>query len=911
MKITNDLFASYLQCKYKAFLKGRGESGNKTEYEELYLELRNKHKKQVIEKIKNHFQRDEILQKPSISLRDLKEGKQVILNPIIENPQRRVHYDAFEKIEGKSKLGDFHYIPLLMSENEKIFRDNRLILSFLSIELGDIQGKQPEWGKIIYGEQQKVSRIKIGNLLRDTQNILKEIEKVMNETNEPRLMLNKHCPICEFKDSCREKAVEKDDLSLLEGISEKEIIKQNNKGIFTVTQYSYTYRQRRRKKRIPKPSSSYSFALKALAIREKTIFINHKPDLPSTDVRIYLDIEGLPDRSCDYLIGIVVKGLNIGKYYSFWANCEKEEENILKGLLDVIRKFNDFLLFHYGSYEKKFLKRMRKKFPIYEKDIDKILDKSVNLLQVIYSNIYFPTYSNRLKDIAGFLGFRWTDEHASGIQSLVWRRKWELTGEKIYKQRLFQYNIEDCLALNIIHEMIVKINEKPLAKLHEEGIAINDVRNLKQDDKLLSQFGKINFRISDLEYINKRAYFDYQRSKIYIRTNKDMGKAEKRKKKKGKSYNKINKYVEIPSPNKCPNCMCEKSREKVIYKRTIIDLNFFHYGVKKWIIRYSTRANECETCHTIFTSEEYKKLPRTQYGYSFQVWLAFQFIVGEQSHGQIQKGLGDLFQLSFTRQAVNGAISRFAKFQKKTYYQILNSIIQGNIVHIDETKINLRKGTGYVWVLTNMNEVFFLYKETREGKFLHELLKDFKGVLISDFYSAYDSIDCPQQKCLIHLIRDINNDLLSNPLDEELKSMAQSFSKLLRGIIETIDKYGLKKRNLNKHNKKVKSFFNKIKDRKYSSEIAKGLQKRLEKNEDKLFTFLNYDGVPWNNNNAEYAIKFFAMYRKKIEGFFSEEGIKELLILFSIYQTCRYKEVSFLDFLLSKETSIEEYTRKN
>jgi hypothetical protein len=50
-----------------------------------------------------------------------------------------------------------------------------------------------------------------------------------------------------------------------------------------------------------------------------------------------------------------------------------------------------------------------------------------------------------------------------------------------------------------------------------------------------------------------------------------------------------------------------------------------------------------------------------------------------------------------------------------------------------------------------------MYKPTREGEFLRELLRDYTGVLISDFYGAYDSLPCPQQKCLIHLMRDLNS----------------------------------------------------------------------------------------------------------------------------------------------------------
>src|SRR4028119_626508 len=51
-----------------------------------------------------------------------------------------------------------------------------------------------------------------------------------------------------------------------------------------------------------------------------------------------------------------------------------------------------------------------------------------------------------------------------------------------------------------------------------------------------------------------------------------------------------------------------------------------------------------------------------------------------------------------------------------------------------------------------------LYSRSREGSTAQDVLRDFKGVLVSDFYSGYDGIKCVQQKCLIHLLRDINDD---------------------------------------------------------------------------------------------------------------------------------------------------------
>jgi len=81
-------------------------------------------------------------------------------------------------------------------------------------------------------------------------------------------------------------------------------------------------------------------------------------------------------------------------------------------------------------------------------------------------------------------------------------------------------------------------------------------------------------------------------------------------------------------------------------------------------------------------------------------------------------------------------------------------------------------------------------------------------------------------------------------------------------------------------------------------------KERFEKNRDRLFTFLKYDGVPWNNNNAEHAIKAFARLRDVIAGSSTEKGIDEYLTLLSICQTCRYSGMDFLDFLKSGETSL-------
>jgi hypothetical protein len=188
-------------------------------------------------------------------------------------------------------------------------------------------------------------------------------------------------------------------------------------------------------------------------------------------------------------------------------------------------------------------------------------------------------------------------------------------------------------------------------------------------------------------------------------------------------------------------------------------------------------------------------------------------------------------------------------------------------------------------------------------------LHEFKGVLVSDFFTAYDSLPCPQQKCLIHLIRDLNHDLFQSPYDEELKSVASRFGELLRPIIRTVDRHGLRSKHLSRHKSAVDRFFRTMSEARYASDVAQGYQARFQKSREKLFTFLDHDGVPWNNNNAEHAIKQFAYYRRTCEGHITSVGLQEYLVLLSIALTCKYKGVSFLKFLLSRELDIDKFCK--
>lgn len=125
------------------------------------------------------------------------------------------------------------------------------------------------------------------------------------------------------------------------------------------------------------------------------------------------------------------------------------------------------------------------------------------------------------------------------------------------------------------------------------------------------------------------------------------------------------------------------------------------------------------------------------------------------------------------------------------------------------------------------------------------MLGGYEGVLVSDFYAGYDAVPCRQQKCLVHLIRDLNEDLWHKPFDTEFEAFVLEVRELLVPILEAANRFGAKKRHLGRFMRLVDRFYRRvITDRHYRSTLVQTYQKRFERYRQSLFTFLEYDGIP-------------------------------------------------------------------
>jgi predicted RecB family nuclease len=906
-RITGDIIESYLACRFKAHLKLAGIQGIRSDYEGFLLQSRQAVRQQAIGMILSRTSRDDVTSNVPLAAGTLRARSSYFLDTLLEDDQLSLRFDGLKRVDGPSGLGDFHFVPMLFHEGRTVGKDQKLLLEVMGMCLSQIQGKLPAYGVTWHGQECGATNVRLNQDVRRSQQIVHELKEMANTGAPPSLILNKHCAICEFRQRCHDQAVQEDNLSLLRGMGEKEIKSYARKGIFTVTQLSYTFRPRRRPKWAKAAPRPHSFASQALALRENKIHINGAPNLKKSSLSIYLDIEGVPDEDLYYLMGVLIDDGITQQMHSFWADTKDEQGRVVTQFVQLLMAYTNYTLYHFGNYENMALRAM--KFLIsaeLRQQFEEIQRRTVNVLTTVHASVYIPTLSNTLKNIAGFLGFHWTDAQATGIDSIAWRRRWETTHDDSLKDRLLRYNREDCLGLKMVTDFVTSLTREGSPELDLGTSTLPDVvhtTELLRNNGRSHRFCVISFVLPELNFVNKCAYFDYQREKVYVRTNVALKRIQKTKGRDRKVKTTVNTRIELDS-NACPYCGSRRFELGRSVSRVVVDLKFFNKGVKRWVTQFGSRRHECRKCGSVFLPKDFPT-SREKYGHGVKAWFIYQNIIGGQNTMKITSGAKEIFGLM-----IPSAFHRFKQslvdHYKETYSALLQSILDGPLIHIDETEVVMKGKSekGCVWVVTSMQAVYYFYKESRKGVFLEEMLQGFSGVVVSDFFTAYDTLKCPQQKCVIHLLRDINDDLMRCPFDQELRDVVQPFATLFRTIIETVDKYGLKRWHLHKHRCEVDGFLQSIREMKFTSDVAVKYQDRFAKYGDRLFTFLDHDGVPWNNNNAEHAIKRFVKYRRNADGRFTEKSLGNHLVLLSVLETCEYKNLPVLRFLLSRATEL-------
>ena len=624
------------------------------------------------------------------------------------------------------------FVPIRFLANNRLSASDKTMAAFEALSLAKALGTKTGTAKIVHGEKPATLSVNAAALSRAVHRKVSQVASLLFAASPPDTVVNRHCPECGFHDRCRKDVVEKDDLSLLANLTGKEREGYRGKGIFTASQLAYTFRPRRRSKRLAARPERYHHALKALAIRERKIHVVGKTELSMDGTPVFLDVEGLPDRDFYFLVGVRVEGVGGAVHRSLWADSPAEEKHIWEEFIDILLEVDRPMLLHYGSFEKTFFKRMCERYggPPEPSAAATAITSSINLLAVIYARIYFPAYSNGLKEIARFLGFEWSDPSATGLLSIAWRSRWEDTRDAGLRERLIAYNADDCAALSLVARSIVRLLSPDVSAGEPEVVHAEELgRNIQ------SKWRVFKSPLPEMEKINEAAYWNYQRDRVFVRTGTEARPNSKRLKRTSRCRKKAEKIVVAKPPSSCPQCGKRCRTKSRLLTRTVEDLVFGRDSVKRRVVQYVFQGYRCRSCrHEYGLSEWY--LHARKWGWNVVAYFVYCIVGLRVPQLTMQHSLNRIFGFNLVRSTLNNLKVKAAERYSFAKRKILERIVSGDLVHTDETRPNIKGHLAYVWVLTNMTEVAYVLAESREAEIAHDLLKDFKGVLVSDFYAA-------------------------------------------------------------------------------------------------------------------------------------------------------------------------------
>lgn len=194
-----------------------------------------------------------------------------------------------------------------------------------------------------------------------------------------------------------------------------------------------------------------------------------------------------------------------------------------------------------------------------------------------------------------------------------------------------------------------------------------------------------------------------------------------------------------------------------------------------------------------------------------------------------------------------------AKALGPAYGRLLEELRAGKNVHGDDTGWRIDGENHWLWILLNKTVAYYAVADTRRSRVIEDHLgPDYKGVVTTDFYPSFKHLPYTQQKCLVHLLREIKRfeakpDFAPHP---EWKRVRMRVKRLFteategRARLRSVRSRAALKARLVARAKAVAVL---PKQHKY----ARTLAQLVGDYHQSLFTFLDHDDVPWENNPAD------------------------------------------------------------
>jgi predicted RecB family nuclease len=487
-KVSADMLYNYIQCPHRLYLdlfEDPARRDPETAFMKLLWERGVDFEKQVIAEMKQPFLDLSSfggLEKESRTRKALDEGISLIYSGRLSTDNLVGEPDLLLKKDDSYIAGDIKSGSGLEGENDlsegkpKVHYATQLglytdILEQLNYSrlrtpfIHDIHGKD-----ITYDLEQSRGKRSHESWWEAYQQALSDVQQIIEQKSITTPAHCSACKLCHWRSHCLRHLILVKDLTLIPelGRKKRDILHHQIKKFTDFAKKPLSEFIFGKKTIFPGMGidtlNKYHARAKLLAKIDTHAYAKSKIEFPQIDTELFFDVETDPMHDFCYLHGFVERHYrdpSTEKYIPFFANHanEKEEERVFIDAWHYIKQHFPCTVYYYSPYEKTIWKKLGQKYPeiITPSELESFF--SSPLVIDLYSDIVrkyteWPTYNYSIKDLAKYLAFRWRDESPSGAESIEWYHRWLEKGKIEIKERILQYNEDDCIAMRVLLEGI-------------------------------------------------------------------------------------------------------------------------------------------------------------------------------------------------------------------------------------------------------------------------------------------------------------------------------------------------------------------------------------------------------------------------------------------------------------------------
>lgn len=348
----------------------------------------------------------------------------------------------------------------------------------------------------------------------------------------------------------------------------------------------------------------------------------------------------------------------------------------------------------------------------------------------------------------------------------------------------------------------------------------------------------------------------------------------------------------------CPDCEGVLGNPAVSYTRQTLDILLTPATVTEHVV-FRRWCKQCQKQVAPKLDLSGTIVGQQRFGNGIMSMVAMFKEAFRQPVTTIQSYFEIMHTLHLSRGEIISLLHKTARLGKPTYESLKQQLRESHVVYGDETGGRENGRNGYTWNFNTDKIKLLLYRHTRSQTVVTEALgDDFEGVLVSDFYAAYNVYTGFHQRCWVHYLRDIKKLREAYPKDIRLRRWAKQIHRLYQQAKEWSGPdpqlpNGLKEQLRITKQREFEEKLKKLCEQWVTQEVPMStLSARAIKFLPEMFVFIRFEGVASDNNSAERSIRHDVISRKISGGTRSAKGSETKSILGSLFGTWKLQNLN-------------------